>query len=299
MNFRTDLALERHESVKSDNPEGIKLEIKNEDELKISHITVLDETGEKAIGKKRGRYITAEIASWKNSAEKLEKWSEIIAGEIRGILPDGEGPVLVAGLGNSDITPDALGPECISMLLATRHIKSEIRENTFLQSLRSVAGIVPGVLGNTGIETAEILKGIVNQIKPSAVIVIDALAARSLERLGNTVQMCDTGVSPGSGVGNKRRKIDIDFLGVPVIAIGVPTVVDGITVALDVIEAGGVELSEEKKKNIFSVEKGMMVTPKEIDLVIKRAARLVSLAINRALQPEMTAEDIMAIVSTV
>ena len=158
---------------------------------------------------------------------------------------------------------------------------------------------MPGVLGNTGIETAEILKGIVNQIKPSAVIVIDALAARSLERLGNTVQMCDTGVSPGSGVGNSRRKIDIDFLGVPVIAIGVPTVVDGITVALDVIEAGGVKLSEEKKRDILKSEKGMMVTPKEIDLMIKRAARLISLAVNRALQPTLTAEDIISIVGTV
>lgn len=295
MNFRTDLALERHECIKDEEVEGVKLEVREKENIKISHITVIDEKGEKAIGKKKGRYITAEIPSLEESADMLESWSGVLCDEIKSLLPRSDGTVLVVGLGNRDITPDALGPECISLLLATRHIKGEIAENTGLTELRSVAGIVPGVLGNTGIESAEILKGIVTQIKPSAVIVIDALAARSLERLGKTVQMCDTGVSPGSGVGNKRRSIDIDFLGVPVIAVGVPTVVDGITVALDVIEAGGVELSEEKKMKILSSEKGMMVTPKEIDLMIKRASKLLSLSVNRALQPSMTADEIMSV----
>lgn len=299
MNFRTDLALERHESVKNDNPEGVLLEVSEKDNIKITHITVVDERGEKALGKKKGRYITAEIPSLEKSADMLEDWSRVLSDEIKALLPGNERTVLVAGLGNKDITPDALGPECISLLLATRHIKGELGESSGLSYLRSVAGIVPGVLGNTGIETAEILKGIVSQINPGAVIVVDALAARSLERLGNTVQMCDTGVSPGSGVGNKRRSIDCDFLGVPVIAVGVPTVVDGITVALDVIEAGGVRLDEEKKQNILKSEKGMIVTPKEIDLMIKRASRLLSLAINRALQPDLSAEDIMSIVATV
>ncbi|MBE6786028.1 MAG: GPR endopeptidase [Ruminococcaceae bacterium] len=296
MNFRTDLALERHESVKEKDLAGVKLEVKECKSIKISNITVLDERGERALGKKKGRYITAELPSLEKSADMLEDWGGVLSEEIRGLLPEAEGTVLVVGLGNRDITPDALGPECISLLLATRHIKGELAESVGLSSLRSVAGIVPGVLGNTGIETAEILKGIVAQIKPSAVIVIDALAARSLERLGNTVQLCDTGVSPGSGVGNKRKSIDVDFLGVPVIAIGVPTVVDGITVALDVIEAGGVELSEEKKRDILRGEKGMMVTPKEIDLMIKRASRLLALAVNMALQPSMEAQEIMAIV---
>ncbi len=296
MNFRTDLALERHESVKKDNPEGVDFEVKERENIKISHITVLDERGEKALEKKKGRYITAELPSIEESADNLESWSGVLSDEIKNLLPEKEGTVLVAGLGNRDITPDALGPECISLLLATRHISSELKDSLHLSSLKSVAGIVPGVLGNTGIETAEVLKGIVNQIEPSAVIVIDALAARSLDRLGNTVQMCDTGVSPGSGVGNKRRKIDPDFLGVPVIAVGVPTVVDGVTVALDVIETCGVELDEKKKNDILRNEKGMMVTPKEVDLMIKRASRLISLAINRALQPSMTAEDIISIV---
>lgn len=298
MNFRTDLALERHESIAQEEIKGVDFSVSEEDSVKISHITVLDEEGEKSLGKRKGRYITAEIPSLKKVSESLDSWSGIISAEIRRLLPD-KGTVLVAGLGNKDITPDALGPECISQLLATRHIKSEVGMPEYLTELRSVAGIVPGVLGNTGIETAEILKGIVRQIEPSAVIVVDALAARSLERLGNTVQMCDTGVSPGSGVGNRRKSIDREFLGVPVIAVGMPTVVDGVTVALDLMEKGGIRLEKSEKEKILSGEKGMMITPKEIDLVIKRAAKLLSLSINRALQPGMDSEDILAIVASV
>lgn len=298
MNFRTDLALERRESVADGEIEGVEFSINEEDSVKVSHINIINEKGEKALGKSKGRYITAEIPSLKLMSENLESWSRIVSKEIRSLLPE-KGTVLVAGLGNRDITPDALGPECVSQLLATRHIKSEVGIPSYLSELRSVAGIVPGVLGNTGIETAEILKGLVAQIEPSAVIVIDALASRSLERLGNTVQMCDTGVSPGSGVGNRRRKINREFLGVPVIAVGVPTVVDGLTVALDIMKEGGIEFDEEKKKAIFKSEKGMMVTPKEIDLVIKRASKLLSLSINRALQPDLQPDDITAIVSSV
>ena len=299
MNFRTDLAIERHETVQNGEPEGVKLEAEERDGVKISHITVINEDGERALGKRRGRYITVELPSLGKAGEKTDEWSGILSREIKSLLPEAEGTVLVAGLGNRDITPDALGPDCISLLLATRHLGGELEKIPALSGLNSVAGIVPGVLGNTGIETAEILKGIVRQIEPVAVIVIDALAARSLERLGNTVQMCDTGVSPGSGVGNRRREINRELLGVPVIAVGVPTVVDGITVALDVLEAGGVTLSEEKRDKILQSEKGMMVTPKEIDLVIKRASSLVALAINRALQPSLSADEIMSLVATV
>lgn len=298
MNFRTDLALERHESAAEKELEGVDFAVRQEEGIRVTHITVTDERGEKALGKVKGRYITAEIPGIEKSAEHLDSWSRVLSQEIRTLLPE-KGTVLVAGLGNRDITPDAIGPECISQLLATRHIKGEVGVPAFLSQLRSVAGVVPGVLGNTGIETAEILKGVVEQIKPSAVIVIDALASRSLSRLGNTVQMCDTGVSPGSGVGNRRKEINSSFLGVPVIAVGVPTVVDGITVALDIMEESGVTLPEEKRREILRSEKGMMVTPKEIDLTVKRAARLLSLSVNRALQPDMSADDITAIVSTV
>ncbi|MBE6773085.1 MAG: GPR endopeptidase [Ruminococcaceae bacterium] len=298
MNFRTDLALERHESVPKSSIEGIELTVKECNGIKVTHITVTNEKGEKAIGKKMGRYITAELPGLERCADNMEQWSKVLADEIRSLIPK-YGTVLVAGLGNRDITPDAIGPECISHLLATRHIKGEAGMPESLSGLRSVAGLVPGVLGNTGIETAEILKGVVSKIEPSAVIVIDALASRSLSRLGTTVQLCDTGVSPGSGVGNRRKEINSESLGVPVIAIGVPTVVDGITLALDLIEECGVDLAEEKRRRIVQSEKGMMVTPKEIDLTVKRAARLISLSVNRALQSDMSASDITAIVSTV
>lgn len=294
MNFRTDLALERHESAAEGELEGVLFEQKSEDGIKISLITVTNEKGEKALGKAKGRYITAELPSLGEIAQKLEAWSDIISRQIKSLLPE-KGTVLVAGLGNRDITPDALGPECVGGLIATRHIKDELNIPEYLKKLRSVAGIVPGVLGDTGIETAEILKGVVTQAEISAVIVIDALAARSLERLGCTVQMCDTGVSPGSGVGNRRRKIDREFLGVPVIAVGIPTVVDGVTVAFDLLEKAGAEIEKEKRKALLSGERGMMVTPKEIDIVIKRAAKLLSLSINKALQPEMSGEEILSL----
>lgn len=294
MNFRTDLALERHESAAEGELEGVLFEQKTEEGIKISHITVTNEEGEKALGKAKGRYITAELPSLALLTERLESWSSIISRQIKSLLPE-KGTVLVAGLGNRDITPDALGPECVGGLIATRHISDEINIPDYLRRLRSVAGLVPGVLGDTGIETAEILRGVVAQAKISAVIVIDALAARSLERLGCTVQMCDTGVSPGSGVGNKRRKIDREFLGVPVIAVGIPTVVDGVTVAFDILEKAGAEIEEEKRKALLSGERGMMVTPKEIDLVIKRAAKLLSFSINKALQPDMTCGEILSL----
>ncbi len=298
MNFRTDLALERHESAGEGEIEGVSLETRNEDGMKISIITVLNQAGEKKLDKPKGKYLTAEMPSLSKDTTEIENYSRILSGEIKKLLPE-SGTVLVVGLGNSSITPDALGPECISSLLATRHISKELACSVGFPTLRSVAALVPGVLGTTGIEAAEIIKGVADEISPSAVVVIDALAARSLNRLGTTVQMCDTGVSPGSGVGNSRKKIDSEFLGIPVIAIGVPTVVDGITVALDIMEESGIMLTPDKKTDILKSEKGMMVTPKEIDLVIKRAAKLVSLSLNCALQPDLTAEEISSLVAVV
>ena len=211
--------------------------------------------------------------------------------ELRALLPP-KGTVLVAGLGNEDITPDALGPECMNLLLATRHISSEFAESLGLGSLRSVAGIVPGVLGKTGIETVEIISGVVKKISPCCVIVIDALAARNVARLGTTVQIADSGVSPGSGVGNSRKAINIDTLGVPVIAVGVPTVVDALTMAFDVFEKADIPVPSDD----FTEHRQMMVTPKEIDSLIDKAAHLIAMGINLALQTELTAADITEIV---
>ena len=220
---------------------------------------------------------------------------QVLSEEIKRLLPK-YGTVLVAGLGNEKITPDALGPRAADYILASRHINGELAKKIGLEGLRSVAAVVPGVLGKTGIETAEILEGTVKKIKPSAVIAIDSLASRKLERLGATVQLADSGISPGSGIGNRRNAIDSSSLGVPVIAIGVPTVVDAATMTMDILESHD-SLSDEFKKHIASSSQGrMMVTPKEIDLVIERAAKFVAMGINLALQPQLKAEEILEIV---
>ncbi len=297
MNFRTDLALERSESLKNEAPEGIKTERKTFGSVTVTTITVENEEGEKLLSKPKGKYITLEVGSFMKNADLFSERLTALKDELIKLLPK-EGTILVVGLGNEKITPDALGPRAASLILATRHIGKEFAKAIGFSSLRSVAAVTPGVLGTTGIETAESIEGIAEKIKPAAVIVIDALAARSAERLGTTIQITDTGVSPGSGVGNKRSRIDRDALGVPVIAIGVPTVVDGATMASDILLKAGTDereinelLKAEREKEL------MMVTPKEIDNVIDRAASLVAMGINTALQPEISAEDILAIVS--
>lgn len=295
MNFRTDLALERRENIKAKGVDGVLTEKEKEKNVTVTTITVTNENGEKAIGKPRGKYITLEVSPFMKNADLSDGPIEIFSKKLLSLLPE-EGTVLVAGLGNESITPDALGPRCISLLLATRHIKKELAESIGLSSLRPVAGIVPGVLGKTGIETAEIIEAVTRKINPCALVVIDALASRKLSRLGTTVQMTDTGISPGSGVGNARALLSEKTLGVPVVAVGVPTVVDGATLAFDLLEGAGVDTSVFEKSEEAERGKNMMVTPKEIDLVIDRAAQLIAMGINCALQRSMELEDIMAIV---
>lgn len=297
MNFRTDLALERKEYIRKGELDGIKEEKKEVHGVYVTTITVENEKGEKLLSKPKGKYITVEIGSFMKNADLFSDKLTALSEELSSLIPK-EGTVLVVGLGNEKITPDALGPKCISLILATRHISEEFAKAIGFERLRSVAAIVPGVLGTTGIETAESIEGIAERIKPSCVIVIDALAARSTERLGTTVQITDTGVSPGSGVGNKRNRIDKNSIGVPVIAIGVPTVVDAATMAADALQNAGMS-EEETERLLRSSEENelMMVTPKEIDNVIDRAAALVAMSINSALQPDIPAEDILAIVS--
>lgn len=291
MNFRTDLAIERREYTEKETLDGVLSEVKTVDGIKITTIEIINKQGEQLIGKPKGRYITIETEKLHKSSQTFSAASEVICKELRNLLPE-KGSVLVAGLGNEDITPDALGPKSVNHLLATRHISSELADSLGLGGLRSVAGIVPGVLGKTGIETVEIIGGVVKKIAPGCVIVIDALASRNTARLGTTVQICDTGVSPGSGVGNRRKGINSETLGVPVIAIGVPTVVDALTMAVDVFEKAGVELPDMD----FSEHRQMMVTPKEIDSLIDKAAHLIAMGINTALQESLSAGEIAEIV---
>lgn len=285
MNFRTDLALERCENLNRNNLEGIEIKSYCSDGATVTRIDVLDERGEKTVGKPTGRYVTVEVAPFAKHAQFIDKSFDAVTREIRDILPE-KGSVLVAGLGNSEITPDALGPKCASMIFATRHITGELLKETGFEGLRCVSAFPTGVLGETGAEAVEMIKGVTAELKPDVVITVDALAARDVSRLGTTIQMCNTGIIPGSGVGNARLEISERTIGVPVISIGVPTVVDAATLIFDFAGEIDEKILEGKAEN-------MMVTPREVDLMIERAAKLTSLAINCALQPGISPEDML------
>lgn len=289
MDFRTDLALEKSEALGETMPEGVQCAVEQRRDLRITRIRVYSQAGAEALGKPQGRYITVEVPPFKRSAELPDTTVDALAEELRALLP-AEGTVLVAGLGNDEITPDALGPKFSTQVLATRHIRRELAASAGLGDLRPVVNLTPGVLGKTGIETGELLHGVVQYVRPAAVLTVDALAARKLSRLGCTVQMADTGVTPGSGVGNARTALDRESLGVPVIAVGVPTVVDAATLVNDLTQ-------EPSDSTLIREGRDMMITPREIDLVIERAARLLALAVNRALQPHLSAEEILLLVS--
>ncbi len=284
MDFRTDLALERCEFLGKTEIEGVEIEAFRDKKAKVSRINVTDERGEDAIGKPIGMYVTVEVAPFAKHAQFIDDSLDALTREIKRLLPE-RGSVLVAGLGNMKITPDALGPRCASMIFSTRHITGELLHQTGLSGLRTVSSFSTGVTGDTGAEALELLTGIVSTLKPDAVITVDALAARSVSRLGNTVQLCSTGIVPGSGVGNARQEISQKTLGVPVVAIGVPTVVDAATLVADYSGADRPDLPENAER--------MMVTPREVDMMVERAAKLTALAINCALQPDISPEDML------
>lgn len=288
MQIRTDLALEEKE-LSAETPAGVSAEEFDCGEAHISRISVENEEGARRLGKPCGKYITIEVPPLSDDADMDEKIVESIKNELTPLIPP-DGTVLVAGLGNTDITPDALGPKTASAVLATRHITGEIARSAGLEGLRGVAVLSPGVLGQTGIETSEILEGIVKQTAPAAVIAVDALASRRLSRLGCTIQLSDSGICPGSGIGNCRREISEATLGVPVISVGVPTVVDAATLVYDLLG----EDSREKGKASPRGEE-MIVTPREIDLIIDRAAGLLGHSINCALQPGFDPSVLLAI----
>lgn len=288
MNARTDLAIEKDSFISGDRPKGIRRKIFETEKTKVTKISVLDKEAADVIGKPVGEYITVELDEFSYDTELLDDRMKSISTQISSLLPNGDGTVLVAGIGNKDITPDALGPRCAEGIFSTRHITSELAEEIGLDFLNPVCSLATGVLGQTGIETGEIIKSVADAIKPKAVIVIDALAAAGLERLGRTVQITDTGITPGSGVGNKRAEISKNTLGVPVIAIGVPTVVDAVTLAKD--------MTGNKTATESAEAQNMMVTPREIDVMIERASKLISLCVNCALQPKTDPELLLSVV---
>lgn len=301
-NIRTDLALETHEyfTESAQNLDGVNVYDKSTKDIEITHVEIKTEDAANKMEKPIGNYITLSTPDLRYIDKKLyERIVRKIADEINQLITDDiEKPILVVGLGNRAITSDSLGPEVVDRLVITRHMFKHAPE-ILSDDFASVCAIAPGVLGITGIETEEIITSVCKKIDPSVVIVVDALAARSIERITNTIQICDTGISPGAGVGNNRKEISQKTLGIPVIAIGVPTVVDAITITEDTLELLYCDLGEKlpiddllHSENISKEILNFSTTPKEIDILIKKCAEVVANGINFALHDNITFEDI-------
>ena len=305
-NFRTDLACERRDIYKKVNGleevEGIETEQKG-DEIKINTVRIINEKGEQAIGKPIGTYVTIDINNFKIADEdKIQKASEAVTEELKKLIDKHSAKVddiLVVGLGNRFVTPDSLGPKVITEIEITRHLLKYAPQ--YLEpNTRPVSAVSPGVLGTTGIETFEIVKGIVDNIKPKLLIVIDALASRSIERISSTIQIADTGIVPGSGVENARKTLNKESLGVPVIAVGIPTVVDLSTIIDEGLDLFITKLQEKAESNdslnrlkeqdnyeeikeaLTPNDYNMIVTPKEIDDLIEKMKDVIARGINFA-----------------
>lgn len=315
--IRTDLAIEIAQMLTKSSESDIEgvsiesLETRRED-ISLSWVKIENEKGEEAMGRPMGNYITLESPSIKeNDPEAHEELIKLLSESLSKLLDLKENSsILVVGLGNRNITPDALGPKVVAKTLVTRHIQDSLPE-IIDASVRPVSAISPGVMGITGIETAEIIKGIAQRIKPDFIIAIDALAARSSSRINATIQISDTGVCPGSGLGNKRQVLNKESLSIPVIAIGVPTVVDAATLVndtmdnlLEVLMEGATKGSEfysmlasldkEEKYQLINevLRENMFVTPKEVDAVVERLANIIANGINIALHQGISKEDI-------
>lgn len=298
--IRTDLALEATESVKKQEAgqmSGVSIEEYDAmEDVHISKVVILTKNAAKKMGKPMGTYITLEAADLQESDEDYHREiSEELARQLKSVLPgiDEEKSILVVGLGNRDVTADALGPCTVDNLFVTRHIIKEYGKQAYRATkMHQISALVPGVMAKTGMETAEIIKGVIKETAPDIVIVIDALAARNTRRLNRTVQITDTGIHPGSGVGNHRNAITRESLGIPVIAIGIPMVVDAGTIVSDALE----KLSEEYDGGKASLDyfrnsadtqlHNMYVTAKNIDETTKRLSFTLSEAINIALEME-------------
>lgn len=308
---RTDLALETREKFKEDNVEikGVRVEeeYRREKEIKITTMVIETENGAKAMGKPKGTYITLEAANLDSQDEDYHREISIeLARIIKRLLPENRNTfsVLVAGLGNREVTPDALGPRVVDNMMITRHVLKEFGKYAFgEQEVNAVSGIVPGVMAQTGMESQEIIRGVIEQTKPDVMIAIDALAARSTRRLSRTIQITDTGINPGSGVGNHRHGLSKETVGIPVIAIGVPTVVDAATIVSDTMQTLIQAMEEHSHLSALStglnalndMEKyelirellspqlnTMFVTPKDIDESVKRLSYTLSEGLNIA-----------------
>ncbi len=309
----TDMALEARDIVRGASEQeipGVRVQERNRGAVRITQVEILEEEAERLMGKPRGHYITLDVPTFKERDPDLkQELTQAIADEMTGMIPAStDCSVLVVGLGNWNATPDALGPRTVEQLLVTRHLQGVVPADIRTR-MRPVAAIAPGVLGTTGIETLDIIRGVVGEAKPDLVIAVDALAARKLERLVGSVQIADTGIRPGSGVGTQLKGLTEDAVGVPVVAVGVCTVVQSITIAQEAITLladqlkGSAkfydilqELNGSEQHDLINEVLGnrlgdLMVTPKEIDVLVNDMAGVLAEALNRVLQPRLDPEE--------
>ncbi len=292
---RTDLALEAREMLGGGERElpGVGCQETQTEGFPLTTVQITSPSGAEALGKPEGIYHTLDLAGLGRREEgAFPRAVKALAGLLSPLLPPDRGGVLVVGLGNRAITPDAVGPKSTDRTLITRHLVSMAPEH--FGSFRPVAALAAGVLATTGVESGEIVQAVADHISPKAVIAIDALAARRVERLCATVQVCDSGIAPGSGVGNHRFALNAESLGVPVIAVGVPTVVDGATLCADLLEEAGKEPDPQTLSSAPGVS--LMVTPRDIDQRVEDMSKVIGYGISLALQPELTLEELEMLV---
>lgn len=314
LNFRTDMADERVDEYKKINNlsevNGIKVETKNLDIAKVTTVDVLNENGKSALGKDIGKYITIEIDDVEYLTEDIkERIIDVVSEKIKLLVGNNLNSILVVGLGNEYVTPDALGPKVVSFVNVTRHAIKYAKE-LVEEGTREISALSPGVMGMTGIETEEIIEAVVKKTNPQMLIVIDSLASLSMSRLGKTIQLGNTGITPGAGVGNSRHTLNFETLKIPVIAIGVPTVVDQATITNEAIDKVIKSVQNEavnysnhgidvvKVKEVFKLfdnsnrynmianilhTENYIVTPKEIDQIIAKISEIIASAINKAI----------------
>ena len=294
---RTDLALEARElwqesAERTTRLSGVKATKTKREGYPVTRVDILDQRGEKALGKPQGSYLTIDLTTfWQRKTDFFERAVRAVGSQLKELLPE-EGSVLIIGLGNAAMTPDAVGPLAADNILITRHLIAAMPKH--FAGFRPVAVFRTGVLGTTGVESAESVQGLVEQVKPALVVVVDALAARRVNRMCATVQLSDTGIIPGSGVGNHRAALNRETLGVPVFSVGVPTVVDAATLAADLLEEAGIpELDETRLRH---GKQPLMVTTRDVDQQVRELSKVVGYGLNWALQ-DLEIEEINALLA--
>ena len=289
MAFRTDLAVEEIENHKTAAAlPHVRQSDRTLEGFAVHEVRILSEDAAREIGKPQGRYLTLELdALIRREEDAFPRACKALSTLLRELLPHpNDGPVLIAGLGNRMITPDAIGPQTADHVIATRHLVAQ--SPAIFADWRPVSALAPGVLGQTGVETGEVICGVLDRVRPAAVIAVDALAAGRLSRLLRTVQLADTGITPGAGVGNARAALNKETLGVPVIAVGVPTVVDGATLAHEISS----QLGQPACEALDDLSQPVMITTRDIDREVADISRMIGYAVNMALHPHLSVADI-------